>query len=185
MLVLAHEDPREPDRRATALHAAVAAALPVCAGCRAVVGVGRPRPEARELPAAHHEAARAARIAATVEGLGEVAHWDALGAYRTIGLLLAGPAAPADLPESLGRLLADDDAETLVPTLEAYLELGADAQAAAARVDVHRSSLYNRLRRIEQVAGVDLRSGDDRLELHLGLRIWRLAGGGAALRVPV
>ena len=110
-------------------------------------------------------------------------HWDALGAYRTIGRLLAGAAPPAAVPESLGRLLADDDAATLVPTLETYLELGADAQAAASRVFVHRSSLYNRLRRIEHVAGVDLRSGEDRLELHLGLRIWRMTGGGAALRV--
>ena len=41
---------------------------------------------------------------------------------------------------------------------------------------IHRSSLYNRLRRIEDVAGVDLRSGDARLELHLGLRLRRLAG---------
>ena len=118
-----------------------------------------------------------------VDGLGDVVHWDALGAYRTIGRLLAGAAPPAAVPESLGRLLADDDAATLVATLETYLELGADAQAAASRVLVHRSSLYNRLRRIEHVAGVDLRSGEDRLELHLGLRIWRMTGGGAAPRV--
>jgi DNA-binding PucR family transcriptional regulator len=34
--------------------------------------------------------------------------------------------------------------------------------------------MYHRLRRIERIAGVDLRDGDDRLTLHVGLRIRRL-----------
>jgi DNA-binding PucR family transcriptional regulator len=56
----------------------------------------------------------------------------------------------------------------------ASVEVVGDAVAAAAELFVHRSSLYNRLHRIEQLAGIDIRSGADRLEMHLGIRLWLL-----------
>ena len=62
----------------------------------------------------------------------------------------------------------------LVETLEAYLDRAGDARAAAAALFIHRTTLYHRLRRIERIAGVDLRDGDDRLLLHMALRIRRL-----------
>ncbi|MBN9622586.1 MAG: helix-turn-helix domain-containing protein, partial [Actinobacteria bacterium] len=68
------------------------------------------------------------------------------------------------------------EALSLIETLERYLDLGGDARAAAEQLFIHRSSLYGRLHRIEEVAGVDLHSGEDRLELHLGVRLWRLGG---------
>ncbi len=80
------------------------------------------------------------------------------------------------IPSSFGRLLASAEAASLIETLERYLDLGGDARAAAETLFIHRSSLYGRLHRIEEVAEVDLRSGEDRLELHLGVRLWRLAG---------
>jgi DNA-binding PucR family transcriptional regulator len=73
------------------------------------------------------------------------------------------------------QLLVSPEATTLVGTLETYLDHAGDAQAAASALFVHRSTLYNRLHRIEELTGIDLRAGDDRLELHLGLRIWRMA----------
>ena len=105
---------------------------------------------------------------------GGVRLWERLGADRAIDDLRAG-IRPADaLPPALTRLLADPDAPTLVSTLEAYLDQGGDAQGTATVLFVHRSSLAKRLRRIEDVAGVDLSCGDARLELHLGLRLRRL-----------
>ena len=82
------------------------------------------------------------------------------------------------MPASFERLLSSGEAASLVATLERYLDLGGDARAAAEALHLHRSSLYARLHRIEEIAGVDLHSGEDRLELHLALRIWRLAEGG-------
>jgi DNA-binding PucR family transcriptional regulator len=40
---------------------------------------------------------------------------------------------------------------------------------------VHRATLYHRLRRIEKITGCDLGHGDDRLTLHLGLKLLGLA----------
>jgi DNA-binding PucR family transcriptional regulator len=41
---------------------------------------------------------------------------------------------------------------------------------------LHRGTLYYRLQKAERIAGVDLRSGGDRLALHLGLKLARLIG---------
>jgi DNA-binding PucR family transcriptional regulator len=63
-----------------------------------------------------------------------------------------------------------------VRTLECYLTHAGDTQATARALHVHRTSLYHRLRRVEQLAMVDLSSGDERLVLHLGLKVARLQG---------
>jgi PucR C-terminal helix-turn-helix domain len=94
-----------------------------------------------------------------------VVRWDALGSYR-----LLVPLVDAALPAALQRLLDHADADTLTPTLEAYLDRAGDARAAAQALFIHRTSLYHRLRRIEAITGANLRDGDDRLALHIGLR---------------
>jgi DNA-binding PucR family transcriptional regulator len=47
-------------------------------------------------------------------------------------------------------------------------------KSTAAELWLHRTSLYYRLRRVEEVAGVDLSAGEDRLLCHVALRLARL-----------
>ena len=47
---------------------------------------------------------------------------------------------------------------------------------------LHRASLYYRLQRIEELTGASLKSGSDRLVLHLGLKLARLLGVHPAQR---
>ena len=101
-----------------------------------------------------------------------IATWDSLGVERVVTAL--PDAALEDLPEGLRRLLAGDQA--LVRTLEAYLDHAGDVKRTAAALSLHRGGLYYRLRRIEEVAGVDLHDGEDRLLCHLALRLARLSG---------
>jgi sugar diacid utilization regulator len=176
--VLALAVPDELERRGRALLDAVERNLADSPGWSAAVGVGGMRTSAAELHASHEEAQHALRLGRRVGGLGPLALWSALGAYRTLARLVDARDAAALLPESVTRLLGSSDAASLVETLECYLDHGGDARAAAEALFVHRSSLYGRLHRIEEVAGVDLHSGEDRLELHLGLRLWRMGGGG-------
>ena len=61
-------------------------------------------------------------------------------------------------------------------TLEVYLDHACDAKLSAEALFLHRASLYYRLQRIEQIAGVNLKSGADRLALHIGLKLARLLG---------
>jgi hypothetical protein len=123
------------------------------------LGASAPRERLEEAPAALREA----ELAASLRGRGGVVRWEALGALQ-----LLAPLAGAPVPDALVRLLPHPD---LVTTLEAYLDRAGDARAAAAALFVHRTTLYHRLRRIERIAGVDLHDGDDRLLLHMALRL--------------
>jgi DNA-binding PucR family transcriptional regulator len=140
------------------------------------VGVSGSRHRLSELGSARREAELAARVAAAPTGIGPLALWTGLGAYR-MAAALVDDRDPVDyLPVTLRTLLRAGDAHVLVPTIETFLERGGDVAVASAELFIHRSSLYNRLHRAEELSGVDLRSGSDRLELQLGLRLWRLAG---------
>lgn len=99
-----------------------------------------------------------------------VAAWSALGADRLVAQLPA--AAMADVPAPLADLVRGDPA--LVETLAAFLDAGGDVKATAAALSLHRSGLYYRLQRVEELTGLDLSRGDDRLLAHLAIRARRM-----------
>jgi sugar diacid utilization regulator len=177
VVIIASSSPAETERRAAALAASAREALEGEGGWSVLVGVGDSRPSTAELSDSYRQGRDAVRVGRALGRDGFV-RWSELGAYRTIAELVAAAPLGAGIPASLRRLLASEEAKTLTRTLECYLDLGGDARAAAEALYLHRSSLYGRLHRIEEVAGVDMRSGEVRLELHLGLRLWHLAGGG-------
>lgn len=175
-VVLAASSAEEATRRALALAEAAREGLASHPEWEGVVGVGEGFSDPAGLAISHRQATDAIEAAQALDWAQPVIHWSELGAYRTILQLLDPDEAEVRIPPRLERLLDSDDASTLLPTLERYLDLGGDARAAAAALYIHRSSLYGRLHRIEELAGVDLRSGEDRLELHLGIRLLRLTG---------
>ncbi|MDQ0378816.1 PucR family transcriptional regulator [Amycolatopsis thermophila] len=136
-------------------------------GGRCVVGVGT-QPDGHAW-IARDRAAIAVRAAATLPRFDGIAHWDDLGAYA---LLLRIPAPQREhLPEPLRALLASDTNGRLVETLTAYLDHAGSSLDTAAALHIHRTSLYYRLHRIEEITGLDLADGEHRLTLHLGLRL--------------
>jgi hypothetical protein len=118
-------------------------------------------------------AARQADVAALVAHgrphLGPVLAWEGLGFYRVV---LQGRAAAEALIEGTpaARLRARADAD-LIRTALVWLDQGGNAARTAAALSVHRQTLYYRLERIEQLAGVDLDEGEARLGLHVGLAL--------------
>jgi sugar diacid utilization regulator len=118
---------------------------------------------------------RLAALRAAIDRDLDVARWDELRAYRLLTAL--GPTAYDDLPQGLHKLL-EGGHEQLVLTLETYLDHAGDVKSTAAELWLHRTSLYYRLRRIEEVAGVDLNRGEDRLLCHVALRLSRLQRSG-------
>ena len=82
----------------------------------------------------------------------------------------------------LPKLFALQSKESLVQTLEAYLDNGCDTKLTAEALFLHRASLYYRLQRIEAITDTSLKSGADRLALHSGLKLARLVGTHPALR---
>lgn len=142
---------------------------------RAVVaGVGRPTVRLTDVATSYQQALDAIRVADVIPVFRPVARHDALGIYA---LLVA---QPREQLRSMGveqaiTALVDADPALLV-TAETFLDRAGDSRAVAERLNVHRATIYHRLRRIEQLTGFDLSDGERRLVLHLGIKAARLLG---------
>lgn len=143
---------------------------------RTVVGIGERQAQAVGSLASYRQAVQAAHVAEILPAMGPVARWSELGIYRTLAQLPPEELAADALHPGLVRLLTDDGGDVLLHTLECFLDLAGDVKATSQELGIHRTSLYYRISRIEELAGVDLGCGGDRLALHLGLKIAGLAG---------
>ncbi|MDI3386148.1 helix-turn-helix domain-containing protein [Streptomyces sp. B-S-A8] len=149
-------------------------------GGAGTAGIAVPRRGLAELAAAWREAGAAARAAAarraaaasggpggTAVGAERVAEWAGLGPYR---LLTALPAEAAHDPV-VEQLLTRPE---LARTAEVFLDQAGQAGRTATALGIHRQTLYYRLSRVEQLTGLDLDAGEDRLLLHMALKAARL-----------
>lgn len=143
---------------------------------RVVVGVGEPQGALIEAPESYRQATYAVRVASVVPSLGDVLLWRNLGIYRFLSTFSAEELTPDAIHSGIGRLLDADHSDILLQTLEAYLDHAGNTQETAATLYLHRTTLYHRLRQVEKIAEADLSRGDDRLALHLGLKLARLSG---------
>lgn len=119
------------------------------------------------------EAADGLLVLERVPGLGPSAELSALGAWPLAARLWSASGRPA-LPEPVGALLEHRSGPLLIEALESVLDAAGDVAGAAGEIHVHRSTLYRRLETAEELTGLSLERGDDRLRLHLALRMWRL-----------
>ncbi|MGW2949760.1 PucR family transcriptional regulator [Streptomyces eurythermus] len=132
-------------------------------------GIGEPGAGLAELGTMWQQAFDAARAALAEPRLGPVAQWARIGAYR---LLTALPPETAR-DRVVGSLLSPVHAE-LARTAEIYLDRAGQAGRTASELGIHRQTLYYRLSRVEQLTGLDLDDGEDRLLLHMALKRARL-----------
>jgi sugar diacid utilization regulator len=143
---------------------------------RVLVGIGDIRSEIAEIAGSYQRARQAARVAEIVPSFAPIAIWDELGIYRMLLQFPLEHIRANVLHPGLQALIAAGTNEDLVGTLETFLDLAGSAKRTASELKLHRATLYYRLRKIEEIVGVDLENGDDRLALHLGLKLARLAG---------
>src|SRR4051812_35547558 len=149
---------------------------------RAIIGYSDRCEHARDAHRAHEHARLALRVATVLPEHGSPAGWDDLGAYRLLARAAETPHANELIHPGLPKLFALHSKESLVQTLEAYLDNGCDTKLTAESLFLHRASLYYRLQRIEAITSTSLKSGADRLALHSGLKLARLVGIHPALR---
>ena len=103
--------------------------------------------------------------------LGELVDCRATGVYQ---LLAAGEWDP-EASVNFRNLAAHDRNAELLPVLELLYDNDGSVQDVAARLHLHRSSIYNRLGRIRAMIGADPLHGQVRLELHLAIKARRWA----------
>jgi hypothetical protein len=145
-------------------------------GWSARVGIGTTVSELAELASSYAQARHAVRVAHSVSTMDHIVGWSDLGVYGMLANFPVDSSARELLPDAVRVLLDHTGDADLLHTLETYLDHGCSVNETAQTLGLHRASLYYRLRRIEDVAGVSLDDGQVRLVLHLGLKLARLAG---------
>ncbi|MGI5372767.1 helix-turn-helix domain-containing protein [Streptomyces sp. CA-251387] len=73
------------------------------------------------------------------------------------------------------------DRETLIDTLGVWIEKGGSAVQAARHMLCHRNTVLNRLRRFEQITGLELSRPRDLVRLTLAFDALQLLGPAAVL----
>jgi PucR family transcriptional regulator, purine catabolism regulatory protein len=120
------------------------------------------------------DAAKAAlAIGRRVHGSGRVASYDELGAYPLLYegadvQRLRGFASEALTPL---RRYDDKHQKELERTLKIYFKLGQNVKTAAAALNVHRHTVFYRLRQIAEICARSLESPHDQLTLRLAVAI--------------
>lgn len=137
------------------------------------IASGKPATSGPPVPLAElHLAVRRARVTMRALRAGavlEAPRWDLLGAWHLI------VAAPDDLMvadiHAGAEALASERRSDLVVTARTLLDHGGDVATTATQLHIHRTTLYYRIERIEALTGVNLKSGADRDDLHMALRL--------------
>ncbi|MER5898312.1 helix-turn-helix domain-containing protein [Streptomyces sp. NPDC001876] len=145
--------------------------LRATAGATATGGIAVARRGLAELADSWHEALSAARAASAESRFGPVADWRAIGPYRLLASL--PPDRDADPDHTVRTLLTPPHAE-LARTAEVFLDCAGQASRTAGELGIHRQTLYYRLARVQELTGLDLNDGEDRLLLHMSLKAARL-----------
>lgn len=143
-----------------------------------VGGVGR-HAEMLHVASSVDEAREATTIARRMFGGGKVMAHDVLGVYP---LLHRANVSREEWKQFSDRVLEplrayDEKHQTeLVRTLRLFFDVGQNIKVAAASLNVHRHTVFYRLRQIAEIGSLDLDSAHDQLTLRAALAIDALGG---------
>jgi sugar diacid utilization regulator len=170
-----YHDPIEELRRVgAAICAELTEILPGHPGV--LLGIGSSAATVFEARVSQQHAQAAVEVSRTVRSFAPVAAWEDLGVYRVLQQLPLASVVDVAIPAGLQTLLDVESDQWLIGTLETYLDAAGNVQESAKQLHIHRATLYYRLSRIEELTGMSLADGQDRLALHLGLKLGRLLG---------
>jgi hypothetical protein len=126
-----------------------------------------------DLARSAERAMAALAIARRIHGPGHAAAYDDLGAFPllyegsdTVRLRSFAAATLAPL-----RAYDDKHATELERTLKLYFDVGENVKVAAAKLNVHRHTVFYRLRQIGEICAISLESPGDQLTLRLAVAI--------------
>ena len=141
-------------------------------------GISRPATGLAALREAYREAKNALSIAFE---LGEREQTTFFGELKLFQFLLALKEHNLDTlrrfhDETLGALFEHDERKQgeLIRTLNGFFEANGNLAKASDELKVHRNTLVYRLERIKDLTGLDLNDAENRLILHLALKIQRV-----------
>ncbi|WP_179274041.1 helix-turn-helix domain-containing protein [Rhodococcoides fascians] len=134
-----------------------------------LIGLGGWVSSAGDIRQSHRQALKALRFARTGLLSARTSEWEQLGAWRPL-LLLSRDDAVGSLDRRMADLVANEDRDTLV-MVQSYLERREEVSIISATFNVHRTTFYSRIRRLQDRYGLDWDDAEDRLLTITGIRI--------------
>jgi PucR C-terminal helix-turn-helix domain/GGDEF-like domain len=138
-------------------------------------GVGGPEPGLEGIRRVYLEAREALEIGLALDAPGSVYRFDELLPYH---FLRVEPAlVERFVQQTLGPLIEYDERRKgeLLKTIEAYFACDGSVKLAGETLFAHPHTVTYRLKQLEKLTGWSLRNPEDKLQLQLALRAYRLA----------
>ncbi|MFJ4030626.1 PucR family transcriptional regulator [Streptomyces griseoluteus] len=144
------------------------------------IGVSAPCDAVDAIPHHYREAQRAMDVRRHSRERYGATFFDELGLYRILGPGSDYGELETFVHEWLGRLIDYDSRHhaAMVETLSRYFDCGGNYDETADSLAIHRSTLRYRLQRIREIGGHDLADVEDRLNLQVATRVWKIVLGG-------
>ncbi|MFF3367241.1 PucR family transcriptional regulator [Streptomyces misionensis] len=144
------------------------------------IGVSAPSDSPNDIPHHYQEAERALDVRRHSRERYGTSFFDELGLYRILGPGSGRRELETFVQEWLGQLIDYDSRHqaTMVETLSRYFDFGGNYDETAESLAIHRSTLRYRLQRIRDISGNDLSNVEDRLNLQVATRVWKIMLGG-------
>jgi purine catabolism regulator len=137
------------------------------------IGMGRFHKGIRGIQSAYREATNAAQLGKAVWGKDKCIHFDDLGIYRILGQFHDRKELESLYAESVGKLVDFDrnNQSRLLETLSEYFHNNYVLTETAEKLFIHINTLKYRLQKIEQLTGCSINNAEERLRLHISLKI--------------
>lgn len=145
-----------------------------------MIGVSAPCERVDEIPHRYQEAQRALEVRRQSRERYGTTFFEELGLYRILGPGNDHRELETFVQEWLGQLIDYDSLHhtAMVETLTRYFSYGGNYDETADSLAIHRSTLRYRLQRIRDISGNDLANVEDRLNLQVATRVWKIVLGG-------
>ena len=136
-----------------------------------VAGVSRSYDDFKDLFYYHRQAVRALHVA-TASGL-SICTYEQIAVSDIVVRCRRDDPKEAMIPAGLKTLVEHDRTKRteFVQLLRVYLESGLSATKAAQRMFIARNTCFYRLKRMQELSGIDLENPDERIPIELALRI--------------
>ncbi|MDR1379740.1 MAG: PucR family transcriptional regulator ligand-binding domain-containing protein [Synergistaceae bacterium] len=139
-----------------------------CTGFTISVGVGNEKNDFFGLSESYNEARRAIELMRPSAGEGGFHLWDEMGILTIIASVSNSEEAKKFCLSRLGGLAED---ESLLHTLEILVKQNWNFKAAARHLNIHYNTIHYRYEKICELTGLDLSTGEKRLEATMALEL--------------
>ncbi|WP_010272856.1 PucR family transcriptional regulator [Paenibacillus senegalensis] len=145
-------------------------------GASCTIGIGRFYPGLQGIQEGYSEAVRSIQLGRSVWGNNSSIYFGDLGIYRILSRFHDRKELEALFNETVGKLVDYDEKNNakLAETLFQYFAKDCSLAETADSMFVHVNTLKYRLQKIEQLTGCSVHRAEDRLRLHIGMKLYHL-----------